>query len=310
MNPIARYTHWLHTHWPAGQVEKLPVVNPDGSTAAPGLYIVGDITGIPLLKSPPTQGHARSKRSWTILLSKTRHQRQTKQHKSTRPGHHRCSVSGVSAAIEARKNNLAFELLEASEAFSTIVNFPKGKPIYTYPTDMTPAGELQFGQKSSIKEGLVEELHGYLSQYDIQPKHIRAERITRKGGLLEVINPDGENLLAHRVIVAIGRSGNFRKLNVPGEDKDKVYNRLHDPKDYCGQNVLVVGGGDSAIETAIALGACGCNVTLSYRKPEVQPTQAGQYRATQRAIHESHQQRRPPDRQRKAYDGKPRQRSP
>ncbi|MEM1099615.1 MAG: NAD(P)-binding domain-containing protein, partial [Planctomycetota bacterium] len=74
---------------------------------------------------------------------------------------------------------------------------------------------------------------------------------------------------AKRVIVAIGRSGNYRKLGVPGEDKaDKVFNRLHDPKDYCSQDVLIVGGGDSALEAAIALSKCGGSVTLSYRQPE------------------------------------------
>jgi len=50
MNPIAAYTRWLHTRWPAGTVEKLPIVNDDGSTSVPGLYITGDLTGIPLLK--------------------------------------------------------------------------------------------------------------------------------------------------------------------------------------------------------------------------------------------------------------------
>src|SRR5690349_23127343 len=49
-NPIARYVRWLHTQWPAGTVEKLPKVNEDGSTSVPGLYVVGDLTGIPLLK--------------------------------------------------------------------------------------------------------------------------------------------------------------------------------------------------------------------------------------------------------------------
>ena len=73
---------------------------------------------------------------------------------------------------------------------------------------------------------------------------------------------------ARRVIVAIGRSGNHRKLGCPGEELDKVFNRLYDPKEFAGQDVLVVGGGDSALECAIALGGCGARVTLSYRKPE------------------------------------------
>lgn len=269
MNPVSRYMRWLHTRWPAGLVEKLPVVNPDGSTAVPGLYVVGDISGIPLLKFSSDTG-ARAVR--TIIADPAFQKRDTHAERDGKKvldlvviG---AGVSGVAAAIEARKNDLSFELLEASEAFSTIVNFPKGKPIFTYPTDMTPAGDLQFGEKSAIKEGLVEELHGYLKEYDIEPKHMRTERIARKGGLLEVINPNGENLLAHRVIVGIGRSGNYRKLGVPGEDLDKVYNRLHDPKDYCDKKVLIVGGGDTAMETAIALGSCGGHVTVSYRKSE------------------------------------------
>src|SRR5262249_7849635 len=73
---------------------------------------------------------------------------------------------------------------------------------------------------------------------------------------------------ARRVIVAIGRSGNHRKLGCPGEDLDKDYNRLYDPKDFAGKNVLVVGGGDSALECTIALAGSGANAPLSYRKPE------------------------------------------
>src|SRR5207237_10492651 len=71
-----------------------------------------------------------------------------------------------------------------------------------------------------------------------------------------------------RGIIAIGRSGNHRKLGCPGEDLDKVYNRLFDPKEFSGKNVLVVGGGDSALESAIALAGCGAHVTCSYRKKE------------------------------------------
>ena len=175
----------------------------------------------------------------------------------------------MAAALEARKEELRFEILEATEPFSTLVNFPKGKPIYTYPTDMTPAGELQFTERSSVKEGLLAELQEETTAAGIVPRAARAERVNRSGGVLEVTLADKQVLRAHRVIVGIGRSGNFRQLGVPGEDRDKVYNRLHDPKDFCEQNALVVGGGDSALETAIALGTCGAHVTLSYRKPQL-----------------------------------------
>ncbi|MCC5022351.1 MAG: NAD(P)-binding domain-containing protein [Candidatus Synoicihabitans palmerolidicus] len=75
--------------------------------------------------------------------------------------------------------------------------------------------------------------------------------------------PGGAPFRARRVIVAIGRSGNHRKLGVPGETREKVSNRLHDPAEFAGKRVLVVGGGDSALEAAVALDEAGATVTLS-----------------------------------------------
>ena len=261
---IQRYMHWLHTQWPAGTVEKLPLVNPDYTTNVPGLYITGDLTGVPLLKFSADSG-AKAVRH--IIEDRTFQKRQGGDaivDVAIVGG----GVSGFAAALEARKAGLSFTLFEATEPFSTIVNFPKAKPIYTYPTQMTPAGELQFHAKSDVKEGLLEDLHEQTRAAGIEPVRARVERVRRTGGRFEVSLAGGEAVAAHRVIVAIGRSGNFRKLGVPGEDKAKVYNRLHDPQDYCGQRALVVGGGDSAMETAIALATCGATVTLSYRKRE------------------------------------------
>lgn len=265
MNPIAWYTHWLHTRWPAGTVEKLPVVQPDGSTNVPGFYIVGDLTGIPLLKFSADTG--------TRAVMTINNDPGFKKRSASDPEVRDIAivgggVSGFAAAKEAKKKGLTFELFEAAEPFSTIANFPKGKPIFTYPTDMTPAGDLQFHDKAEIKEGLLEDLHEQTLDQGITPTFARIEKITKSGGIFELHIPGGENIKAHRVVVGIGRSGNFRKLNIPGEELDKVYNRLHDPKDFCGQDILVVGGGDSAMETAIALANCGSKVTLSYRKPE------------------------------------------
>jgi len=249
-------------------VERLPLCAADGATRVPGLYIVGDITGIPLLKFSSDTG-ARAVQ--TILADPTFRKRNGGGGDGEAPldlviiG---AGVSGTAAALEAKKHALRFEILEASEPFSTIVNFPKGKPIYTYPTDMIPAGDLQFSPAADVKEPLLAELKARTLEAGIAPVRVRAERVRRRGALLEVVLADGDNLLAHRVVVGIGRSGNFRMLGVPGEDLDKVYNRLHDPRDFCGSDVAVVGGGDSALETAIAVAGCGGRVTLSYRKPE------------------------------------------
>ncbi len=268
--PLQRYARWLHTGWPAGTVERFPEVQPDGTTAIRGLYVVGDLTGIPLLKFAADTGA----RAIGTIASDPSFERRER-----RPGVVDLAiigggVSGMSAALEARRRGIEFTVIEAYEEFATIVNFPKRKPIYTYPTDMTPAGELKL--TANVKESLVTELREQQKAAGIVPRKARIEQVRRGRGALEVVVADGEPILAHRVIIAIGRSGNFRRLNVPGETLDKVMTILHDPKDYAGQDVLVVGGGDTALGAAIALTTAGARVTLSYRgdklsrpKPEV-----------------------------------------
>lgn len=262
---LGRYFHWLHGRWPAGAVEKLPAVREDGSTNVHGLYVVGDLTGVPLLKFSADTGARAVK---TIAADPAF--RAEVQERA--PGVKDLvivggGVSGMAAALQAKAEGLEFELVEASEPFATIVNFPKAKPIFAYPTEMKPAGELEF--RADVKEPLLEELRAQTLGRGIRPRLARVERVAREGGALAVVLGDGEKLLARRVIVAIGRSGNFRKLGVPGEDSGKVFNRLHDPKEFARAPVLVVGGGDSALETAIALAQCGADVTLSYRGREL-----------------------------------------
>lgn len=262
---ISRFTHWLHTQWPAGLVEKLPIAQPDGSTNVPGVYIVGDLTGIPLLKFSADTG---SRAVMTITHDPAFTKRDTTDNNILDIAIIGGGVSGYAAAMEAQKNGLNFRLFEAAQPFATIENFPKAKPIYTYPTDMTPAGDLQFHAISDVKEGLLKDLHLQADKAGITPTIAHVQSVNRKGKQLE-LSINGNIIKAHRVIIAIGRSGNYRKLNIPGEElTHKVTNRLHDPKAYAQQNVLVVGGGDSALEAAIALALENAHVTLSYRKPE------------------------------------------
>jgi len=259
---IARYFRWLHGQWPAGGVEKAPEVNDDGTCNVPGVRVVGDLTGVPLLKFSADTG-ARAVRA---ILDEP----------DFKPGSGGedvldlaiigAGVSGMSAAIEADKAGLSFKLLESAEAFSTIKNFPRKKPIYAYPTGMTPTGGMRF--ESDIKEDLLVELDEQQRAHGIETTAAAIDRISRSGGLLHLHRKDDDPIKTRRVIVAIGRTGNFRKLNVPGEGLDKVSNRLIDASKFDGRRVLVVGGGDSAMEAAIALAEEGAGVDLSYRRKE------------------------------------------
>ena len=264
--PLGRYMHWLHTGWPAGTVERLPEAREDGVTAVPGVRIVGDLTGIPLLKFSSDTG-ARAVQA--ILREPDFAGPRAAEEGILDVGIVGGGVAGIAAAIEAGKAGLTFAVFEATEVFSTVANFPKAKPIYTYPTDMTPAGDLQFKSEVHPKEELLASLEATRRKFGIEVTAARIERIERKAGLLLLHHGDGRTVTrCRRAIVAIGRSGNHRRLNVPGEDLDKVFNRLYDPKEFAGQQALVVGGGDSACETAIALGSAGAHVTFSYRKKE------------------------------------------
>lgn len=265
MNALKRYVRWVHTQWPAGRVEKLPLVNPDGTTNLHGVYITGDLLGVPLLKFSLESG-ARAVRHILADRSFDGARTNPSAEKILDLAIIGAGVSGMAAAIEARRAGISFKVFESTESFSTIINFPRAKPIFTYPPDMTPASAMQV--TADLKEDLLAELETQAAQHGIQPVLAAVESVRAAGGHVEVVLADGRRVPARRVILALGRSGNFRRLEVPGENLDKVYNRLHDPNDFRDRSALVVGGGDSALETAIALAQCGARVTLSYRGKE------------------------------------------
>jgi NosR/NirI family transcriptional regulator, nitrous oxide reductase regulator len=259
---LTRYAKWLHTGWPAGTVEKLPEVEEDGTTALPGVRVVGDLTGVPLLKFSADTG---ARAVFALLKEEDFQKRKGRDPEVLDLAIVGAGVSGISAAMEAKTAGLRYRVFEAVEELNTIRNFPKQKPIYTYPTEMTPSGQMQLG--ADVKEALLEELERYRAGLDVVKA--RVDRLERQGDLLLLHTDSPTTLKALRVIVAIGKSGNYRALGCPGEKLDKVYQRLYDPKDFAGKNVLVVGGGDSAVEAAIALGRAGAAVTLSHRGKEL-----------------------------------------
>ncbi|NNL22304.1 MAG: NAD(P)-binding domain-containing protein [Ignavibacteriaceae bacterium] len=262
---ISKYFHWLQKDNPTGEVERYPEIDEKGKTSLKGIYIAGDLTGIPLLKLAAEGG-----KNTVDTILKDENFSKAQEQKIDKNIYDLMIVgagpAGISAGIEASKQNLKFKILEATQQFSTIINFPKGKPIYAEPDDYNQQSDLKI--KDGTKESLLDELSKQVEGTDLPVEEdALVEKIEKKGDHLELITPK-KNYKALRVILAIGKSGNARTLDVPGEEIPKVFNRLFDPADAEGHDVLVVGGGDSALETAIATAEYANSVKISYRKPD------------------------------------------
>ena len=129
---LQRYYHWLHGKWPAGTVEQLPRVGEHGWTNVSGVRVVGDLSGVPLLKFASDTGA----RAVQAILAESgfpaeRASKAADVYDLVIVG---AGVSGISAAMAARQAGMRYLLVEASQMFSTVANFPQGKPIFTYPT--------------------------------------------------------------------------------------------------------------------------------------------------------------------------------
>ncbi|MFB6248399.1 MAG: NAD(P)-binding domain-containing protein, partial [Salinibacter sp.] len=258
---LSRYANWLHLQWPDGTPEKLPRVDEHFRTNVDGVYVVGDLAGVPLLKFS-VDGGARAVQDIVARgIDPVEPTGEEGPYDIVIVG---AGASGMAAAREAEKNGLSYCVLESQRRFATIKDFQPEKPIYTYPKEMTPEGDIDV--EADVKEELVEALDAQTR--DVPVRHATAHRVEQTSNGHAVVTTEGHRVRGQRVVVAIGRSGNFRSLDVPGEEKEHVHHRLHDPTRCCRNQVLVIGGGDSAAEAAISLVEEGANVVLSYRREE------------------------------------------
>ncbi len=238
-------------------MEALPEVAADFSTRVPGLFIVGDLTGTPLLKFAIDSG-TRVVRSIARQSIPTAADRVPLVIVGA-------GVAGLAAAMEAKRLGISFQLIESARRLDTLENFPLKKPIFTNPDTMVPEGDLQLPEGDLDREGLIASLLEQSQRAGIESISGRVQSVDRDADGLTVKLEDGTRIEASRVVIAIGRSGDHRKLGVAGEDLDHVSQRLHDPSDHRGESVVVVGGGDSACEVAISLADADAKVTLIHR---------------------------------------------
>lgn len=236
----------------------IPFVSPDFETNVPGIFLAGEIGGMGLIRNAVKQGTEAVDAIAAATGSDTADDMLDLMIVGAGP-------AGIAASLRALELGLRFETVEQDSLGGTVAHFPRNKLIMTTPVKLPLFGELRF--REIRKEALLGIWQDVIEQTGL---HIRCnERVVDvtpcDGGF--TVRTARDTYRARRVLLAIGRRGTPRKLGVKGEEQSSVVYRLTDPEQYAGKRVLVVGGGDSAIEAALALAEQpGTNVALSYRR--------------------------------------------
>ncbi len=235
----------------------IPVVNPDFQTNVPGIFIAGELGGMGLIRNAVEQGR-QSMQSIANLVRKPHKNQLDVVIVGAGP-------AGFAATLGATESKLRHATIEQEQLGGTVAHFPRRKLVMTQPADLPIVGKMAF--KEVQKETLIEfwrevELKtGIKISYSERVESIAA---SPNGGFTLMTNKHAYD--TRTVLLCIGRRGTPRKLGVPGEEMEKVVYRVIDPAQYANLHVLVVGGGDSALEAATTIAAeAGTTVTLSYR---------------------------------------------
>jgi len=172
--------------------------------------------------------------------------------------------AGLAASLAAKKMGLNYQTIEQDSLGGAVFQYPRGKLVMTAPVELPIVGKVHF--RNTSKETLLKFWTDVCKNNGLKIRYQeRVESIENKDGAFHV-RAGGRQYVASAVLLAIGRRGTPRKLGVPGEELPKVVYRLIDPEQYRGGQVIVVGGGDSALEAAASIAELGdTSVVLSYR---------------------------------------------
>jgi thioredoxin reductase (NADPH) len=172
--------------------------------------------------------------------------------------------AGLSACQRAKEQGLNYICFEKDHVASTLLTYPHGKDIHYYPANVEVIGKLPLPEGKA--EDTLKAWQEFAKDYNIK-EYEETTDIKKEGGIFKITTPKG-SYDSKFVLLAIGVQGSLRKLEIDCDDLSKIIYRIPEPAAYRGKKVIVVGGGDTAIEHAILLKEAGADVTLSYRKPE------------------------------------------
>ncbi|WP_163711203.1 NAD(P)-binding domain-containing protein [Mangrovibacterium lignilyticum] len=233
----------------------LPHVDQNFETNVSGIFIAGEIGGMGLIRNAVEQG-----RQAVENLAKGINRKVEADYDLIIVG---SGPAGISASLAAKKLGLSALTLEQDSLGGTVFSFPRSKIVMTSPMDLPLYGKVRLFETS--KQELLDLWLKLINVHDIAIREqTKVEAINRINEHFELSTQSGDIFRARKVLLAIGRRGTPRRLNVPGEDCPKVAYRLLDPERIREQKVMVVGGGDSAVESALLLAEQN-QVILSYR---------------------------------------------
>lgn len=233
----------------------IPLLSPSFESNVPGLFIAGELGGMGLIRKAAEQGRQ-------AIEALRRRQAGSAELDVLIVG---AGPAGLSAGLSALEHRLRYRLIEQEDALGgAVYHYPRHKIAMTAPVKLALVGQVRMHDVQ--KEKLLAFWHDVVRRTGLQIAFDeRMEGIERQGETF-VVNTNRGRHHARSVLLAIGRRGSPRKLGVAGEESAKVVYRLVDAEQYRGLAVLVVGGGDSAVEAAVALSEQpGTQVTLSYR---------------------------------------------
>lgn len=250
--PVEAISLWIGTE---KRGVELPQLLPTFETNVKGIFIAGELGGMGLIKNAVEQGKQAVEN-----IAKTIQKNSKADYDLIIVG---AGPAGISATLAAKKSGLKALTLEQDTLGGTVYTYPRSKIVMTHPMDLPLFGKIKL--RETTKDELLNLWNKVLSDNEIQIKEkSKVEDIKAVDDLFEVYVNAHEKFTTQAVLLALGRRGTPRKLNIEGEMSSKVAYRLLEPEHIKDKNILVVGGGDSAVEAALML-ANQNKVILSYR---------------------------------------------
>jgi len=234
---------------------ELPHISPEFETNIPMMFIAGELGGMGLIKNAVEQG-----KQAIDNISKKLNKNHNAQYDTIIVG---AGPAGISATLNAKQHSLKYLTLEQDTVGGTVYSFPRQKIIMTSPMNLPLYGRIKLTE--TTKDELLKLWYSIFQKYSIKINENEKVLDIKKDDDVFTVITNKNSYTSASVLLAIGRRGSPRKLNVLGEEKPKVFYRLLDPELIQNKDVLVVGGGDSAIEAALMLANEGNRVTISYR---------------------------------------------